>query len=325
MNQKKYVLCSAPYMIPEIGRFRPLFEAAGVDLLVPDVLERMEEEDLLPYAGKIDGVICGDDRFSARVLQAFAPRLKVISKWGTGIDSIDKPAADGLGIRVCRTVDAFTGPVSDSVLQYLLLFARQGAALDRAMKAGEWRKVPGRSLAECTLGVIGVGHIGREVLRKAGAFGMRLLGNDITEVPSEVIRQLDVEMLSLEEMLPLADFVSVNCDLNPTSHHLINERTLGLMQPGAYLVNTARGPIVREPDLVGALQSGSLAGAALDVFEDEPLPAGSPLREMDNVFLAPHNSNSSPGAWERVHWNTLRSLFDGLGIPMPEQESTGSA
>lgn len=319
MNKKNItILCSAPYMIPVIDRFRPLFAEAGIRLFVPDVLERMEEEDLLPYAGKVDGVICGDDRFSERVLGQFAPRLKVISKWGTGIDSIDKDAAEKLGIRVCRTADAFTTPVSDTVMQYILLFARQGVALDRAMKAGEWRKVPGRSLSECTLGVIGVGNIGTEVLRKAGAFGMRQLGNDIREIADAKTRKLGVEMLPLPDMLPQADFVTVNCDLNPTSRHLMNQKTLGRMKSGAYLINTARGPIVSEPDLVQALQSGHLAGAALDVFEEEPLPADSPLRTMDNVFLAPHNSNSSPEAWERVHWNTLRNLFDGMGIPMPD-------
>lgn len=316
--QEICVMCSAPYMIPVIDRFRPLFNQAGITLLVPMVLERMEEDDLLSYAGRVDGVICGDDRFSERVLSEYAPRLKVISKWGTGIDSIDKQAAERLGIEICRTVDAFTSPVSDTVLQYILLFARQGVMLDRAMKAGDWRKFVGRSLVECTVGVIGVGHIGSEVLRKAGVFGPRLLCNDIVELPAEKVQQLGVEMLPLEELLPQSDFVSINCDLNPTSRHLINSQTLQIMKPGSYLINTARGPIIDEPDLVQALKSGRLAGAALDVFEDEPLPAASPLLRMDNVFLAPHNSNSSPQAWERVHWNTLRNLFDGLGLVMPD-------
>lgn len=319
MMQEICVMCSAPYMIPVVDRFHPLFEAADIKLLVPEVLERMEEKDLMTYAGKVDGVICGDDRFSGQVLAAFAPRLKVISKWGTGIDSIDKAAAEKLGMQVCRTVDAFTTPVSDTVLQYMLLFARQGVVLDRAMKAGDWHKVVGRSLAECTVGVIGIGHIGSEVLRKAGVFGPRLLGNDIVEIPEEKVQRLGVEMLPLEDLLHQSDFVSINCDLNPTSRHLINEEALQILKPGAYLINTARGPIVAEEDLIAALQSGHLAGAALDVFEDEPLPEDSPLRSMDNVFLAPHNSNSSPTAWERVHWNTLRNLFDGLGIDMPDE------
>ena len=121
-------------------------------------------------------------------------------------------------------------------------------------------------------------------------------------------------MTDLQTLLANSDFVSIACDLNPTSHHLMNSDTFALMKPDAVLINTARGPIVEEKALIEALQAKRLAGAALDVFEFEPLPAESPLLKMDNVLLAPHNSNSSPAAWERVHWNTIRNLFDGLGI-----------
>jgi D-3-phosphoglycerate dehydrogenase len=117
-----------------------------------------------------------------------------------------------------------------------------------------------------------------------------------------------------------ADYISLNCDLNPTSHHLVNSGTLSYVKPSTVLINTARGPIVDEPALVAALQMGKIAGAALDVFEVEPLPLNSPLLKMDNVLLAPHNANSSPAAWERVHWNTVKNLFDGLGIIYYEQE-----
>lgn len=311
------VLLSAPYMIPVWERFAPLLAAAGVEVIVAPVRERLEEDQLLAYAGRIDGALCGDDRFSARVLEAAAPRLKVIAKWGTGIDSIDRAAAARLGVRVFNTPDAFTDAVADSVLGYILAFARQVVPADRAMKSGEWNKIPGRALHECTLGVIGVGRIGRAVLRRAGAFGMRRLGNDILAIPAEVVESLGVEMLDLPALLAQADFVSVNCDLNPTSQHLIDRAALAQMRPTAVLVNTARGPIVDEPALVQALQAGRLAGAALDVFEDEPLPTDSPLRRMDNVLLASHNANSSPAAWERVHRNTLQLLLGGLGLPIP--------
>ena len=127
-------------------------------------------------------------------------------------------------------------------------------------------------------------------------------------------------MLPLEDLLAQADFISLNCDLNPTSYHLINAQTLALVKPGAVLINTARGPIVDEPALIRALEEGRLAGAALDVFEHEPLPADSPLRRMPQVLLAPHNANASPRAWERVHWNTLRNLLDGLGLPLEPLE-----
>jgi len=309
------VLFTAPYMIPLLDRFRPIFEKHGIDLIVPEVRERLGEEDLFKYAGQFDGAICGDDQYTARVLEACAPRLKVISKWGTGIDSINSEAAARLGIKVGRTPNAFTLPVADTVLGYILAFTRRQPWMDRAVKAGEWDKLPGRSLSECMLGVVGVGAIGKAVIRRARAFGMKILGNDIIEIDHVFLAETGVEMTTLDSLLSTADFITLNCDLNPTSFHLINARTLGLMRPTAVLVNTARGPVVDEPALVAALQAGAIAGAALDVFEVEPLPAESPLRGMDNVLLAPHNANSSPAAWEHVHWNTIRNLLSELGIP----------
>jgi D-3-phosphoglycerate dehydrogenase len=308
------ILFSAPYMIPFLDRFRPVLACYGLDLITPQVRERLEEEEILKYAGQFDGALCGDDRYTRRVLEACAPRLKVISKWGTGIDSIDSVAAAEMGIRVCRTPNAFTLPVADTVMGYLLAFARRQPWMDREMKAGKWQKLPGRALHECTLGIIGVGNIGKAVARRARAFGMTILGNDIVEIDHVFLAETGVEMTSLDDLLSRSDFVSLNCDLNPTSRHLINARTLSLMRPTAVLINTARGPIVDEPALVDALRSGVIAGAALDVFEVEPLPLDSPLLTMDNVLLAPHNANSSPAAWERVHWNTIKNLVEGLGL-----------
>ena len=308
------VLFSAPYMIQSLERFKPVFEKYHIDLIVPDVRERLEEAGLLKYAGQFDGTICGDDRYTERVLEACAPRLKIISKWGTGIDSIDSEAASRLGIKVARTLNAFTTPVTDTVLGYMLAFVRRGPWMDQAMKRGEWKKIPGKTLSECTLGVIGIGNIGKAVTRRARAFGMKVLGNDIIDIDHMFITETGIEMTALDSLLSASDFVSINCDLNPTSRHLINAKTLALMKPEAVLINAARGPIVDEKALIEALQAKRLAGAALDVFEVEPLPLESPLLKMDNVMLAPHNSNSSPAAWERVHWNTIKNLLEGLGI-----------
>jgi D-3-phosphoglycerate dehydrogenase len=308
------ILLTAPYMLPFRERFIPLLESYGLTVIAPDVRERMEESDLLQYAGQFDGAICGDDRYTERVMAACLPRLKVISKWGTGIDSIDSAAASRLGIQVRRTPNAFTMPVADTVLGYILAFARRQPWMDRQMKAGEWEKIPGRALHECTLGVIGVGAIGKAVIRRARAFGMKVLGNDIVEIDHVFLAETGTQMTDLPTLLAAADFVSVNCDLNPTSRHIINASTLAQMKPTAVLLNTARGPLVDEPALITALQAGQIAGAALDVFEFEPLPLDSPLLKMDNVLLAPHNSNSSPAAWERVHLNTIKNLLDGLGI-----------
>lgn len=319
------VLLSAPYMLPFIARFQPVFEHYSCELVIPEVNERMEADEILAYAGQFDGTICGDDRYTPEVIRQCAPRLKVISKWGTGIDSIDKEAAEALGMQVFRTTNAFTVPVSDSVMGYMLAFARRQPWMDDEVKSGKWTKIPGRALSECTLGVIGVGYIGKAVLRKAHAFGMKLLATDIVEVPSDFLQQVPVEMVGMHELLAQADFISVNCDLNPTSRHLLNPSAFALMKPSAVVINTARGPIVDETALIKALKSGHIAGAAMDVFEVEPLPEDSPLRAMENVMLAPHNSNSSPEAWEKVHWNTIRNLLVGLGIPHDDFEAVMQA
>lgn len=307
------VLFTAPYMTPIVDKFRPVFENRGIEIIVAEVEERLEEEQLLAYAGRFDGTVCGDDRYTARVLEACAPRLKVISKWGTGIDSIDQDVAKALGIKICNTPNAFTLPVADTVLGYILAFARKLPWMDRAMKDGRWQKIPSVSLSECTLGVVGVGNIGKAVLRRARVFGMELLGNDIVEIAPDFVREHRVQMVSLEELLSRSDYVSLNCDLNPTSYHLMNEQTFSMMKPDAVLINAARGPVVKEDALIDALERKMIAGAALDVFEKEPVSAGHPLLKFDNVLLAPHNANSSPAAWERVHWNTVRNVLDGLG------------
>ena len=141
---------------------------------------------------------------------------------------------------------------------------------------------------------------------------MHVLGNDEVEIPPGFVQATGLQIVSLDELLAQADYVSLNCTLSPSSFHLIGNRELGLMKRTAYLINTCRGPVIDEPALVRALGEGTIAGAALDVFEEEPLPEDSPLLTMDNCLLAPHNANSSPEAWRRVHDNTIRNLLQGL-------------
>jgi D-3-phosphoglycerate dehydrogenase len=310
---KYKVLISAPYLQPFIERFRPFFEANEIEIVVPIVNERLEEDDLIKYAHDVDGIIAGDDRVTEKVLD-HTPKLKVISKWGTGIDSLNKPLCDQRGVIVRNTPNAFTIPVSDTVLGYILNFSRNLSFMTEAMREGEWKKIPGKALHESALGVIGVGNVGESVLRKASAFGMTLYATDIKKIPSDVVIELNINEVSLQELLSKSDFISVNCDLNETSHHLINEKTLEMMKPNAVVINTARGPIIHEDALVNALKQGIIGGAALDVFEEEPLPLTSPLLKMKNVMMAPHNSNSSPFAWEFIHTNTINNLMDSLGL-----------
>ncbi len=310
------VLITAPYMQAVINDYMGVFKDNKIEVILPPVKERLSEKELLEWMGDINGVISGDDEFTAKVLKS-ATKLKVISKWGTGIDSIDQDAAKQLGIAVRNTLNAFTEPVSDQVLGYMLCFARNIPWINDDMHSGAWNKLECFSLSNHTLGVIGVGHTGKATIKRAMGFQMKLLGYDIVEMPTEFLAETGIKMVDKETLLRESDFVSLNCDLNPTSYHIMGANEFRLMKSTAYFINTARGPLVDESALIKALQNRQIAGAALDVFKDEPLPKNSPLRSMTNVLLSPHNANSSPEHWKRIHQTTLNHLLEEL-----QREST---
>ena len=305
------VMVSAPYLKIDIDRFRSWFDEHDMGIYVTEPVERMEEEDLLSIIEEYDGVVCGDDRFTEAVYQN-AKKLKVISKWGTGIDSIHKEIAEKYGVKVFNTPDAFSHPVSDTVMAFMLAFARNLIPQDYLMKAGGWEKIKGKTLGEQVLGIIGCGNIGSRLAKKADAFGMRILVYDPKEVPKVIQEQYHIEQTDLNTLLRESDFVSTNCDLNETSYHILSKNEFEVMKSSAVVINTARGGVVDEKALISALQNRDIAGCALDVYEMEPLPPDSPLRTMDNVILMPHNSNSSPFYWEKVHISTLNNLWKGL-------------
>lgn len=304
-------MVSAPYMLPLPEEFRRQLENENVEIVEVPVAERLSEGELLENIEFFDGVICGDDEFTERVLQR-AARLKVISKWGTGIDSIDVRAAEKLGVRVFNTPNAFTDAVADTTLGYILNFARRLYRMDKEMRRGLWIKPNAVALKECTLGIVGVGNIGKATARRARAFGMNIVGNDLIAVSDSFINETGIVMLPLPELLRESDFVTLHCTLNPTSFHLLSQFEFDRMKPTAYLINTARGSVVDEAALVNALRNKRIVGAALDVFEVEPLPFDSPLRPLENCLLAPHNSNNSPSARESVHESTVANLLRGL-------------
>jgi len=305
------VLVTAPYMQQEIEDYRDVFKENNIEIFLPPVKERLSEEELLKWIGDIDGVIAGDDQFTSKVLRA-APKLKVLSKWGTGIDSFDQGTAKELGIAIRNTPGAFNEPVADHVLGLMLAFARKIPWITEDMRSGIWNKVTCFSLSGHTLGVIGVGNTGKAVIERALAFKMNLLGNDIAAMPHDFVKRTGIQMVDKETLLRESDFVSLNCDLNPTSYHIMSRKEFSLMKPDAYFINAARGPLVDEPALIETLKKGLIAGAGLDVFEDEPLPQDSPLRSMPNVLLSPHNANSSPEHWRRIHESTIKHLIEEL-------------
>jgi D-3-phosphoglycerate dehydrogenase len=307
------VVITAPRACEALEVYRQALQPPRWRLVPHPAVERHGEESLLQVIADADALVCGDDRVTARVLGA-APRLKVIVKWGTGLDSIDRDAARKGGVEVCNTPDAFSDPVADTVFGYLLLFARKLDAMSADMHAGHWRRIQLTSLHEQTLGIIGFGHIGQAVARRASAFRMSVLANDIRDIETAA-SGLGARVTRLEELLTLSDYVTLHADSRPENRHLLDDRHLRLMRASAVLVNTARGALVDEVALTRALASGQIGGAALDVFDDEPLSRSSELRRLPNVYLAPHNSNSSPSAADRVHANTIRQLVRVFGAP----------
>lgn len=306
------ILVSNLMMIKERDRFDTLLKDAGHTPIWPDVTQYLNAPDCLKFAGKIDGWLAGDDQIDRHVCQAMSPRLKVISKWGTGIDSIDLAAAREAGIPVCNSPGAFADAVGECAIGYLLMLARNLNAVDREVRAGGWPKPQGISLRARRIGIVGFGAIGRRIGELAQGFGMEvsfsdpMIANDI-ELPNGT-----AQALPLGELAASSDAMVLACALTPENHHMINARLLSLMPRGALFVNVARGPLVDETALLKALNTGQIAGAALDVFEVEPLPEPSPLRDLDQVILGSHNSNNAFDAVEYVHKNTLQNLFTHL-------------
>jgi D-3-phosphoglycerate dehydrogenase / 2-oxoglutarate reductase len=312
MNRYK-VLISAPYLQNEIQRFIPELESQGIDVDIYPVEERVEEHQLLPLIHQYHGILCGDDRITSKVIDA-AVNLKTIVKWGTGIDSINKEYAESRNIPVFNTPNAFTEPVSDSVIASILYFCRGYHISDRLMKKGHWQKSPAKALHEVTVGIVGFGNIGQACAEKLHAFNTNILANDIRTISPKEWSHEYVEFCSLENLIHRSDYISLNCDLNDTSRHILSLSEFKKMKESAVVINTARGPLINEPALIEALTETWISGAAIDVFEEEPLAVESPLRKMNNVLLSAHNVNASPFHWEKVHRNSLDCLYKGLGI-----------
>lgn len=307
------VLITAPYMLKEREKVENLLKPFPLDVFWASVEERVEEDELLKLVPAFEGMICGDDRITEKVIDA-ANNLKVIVKWGTGIDSINADAAGKRGIPVYRTPNAFTQPVSDTTLAYILAFCRGVVKNDQILKNGGWGKPQSFTLSERCIGIIGFGNVGKAVAKKLKPFECRILVNDIVPIDPGLAGSIGVELVEKERIYDEADIITLHCDLNEKSRHMLSQQAFSQMKRKPYIINTARGPVIKEPDLIFALQNNTLSGAGLDVFEDEPLPKNSPLRKMENVILASHNSNSSPKYWDKVHENSVSMLVKGLGI-----------
>jgi D-3-phosphoglycerate dehydrogenase len=306
------VLISCPHLQKTIDLYRERLANLGIELEVPEMVQQLTEPELLEIIDRFDGVIAGDDHFTAKVLEK-GKRLKILAKWGIGTDAIALEAAKRLGIPVVNTPDVFADEVADVALGYILLLARHLHKLDQSVRSGGWQQIRGITLRGKTLGVIGVGSIGKAIVKRGLAVGMSVLGYDVRPIADDFLSETAIKQVEFNELLQKSDFIALSCNLTPENHHLLSHDQFALMKDGVYLVNVARGPIIDEKALIAALESGKVAGAGLDVFEVEPLPMDSPLRQFDQCIFGTHNSSHTTEAVLRVNEMAIKNLLQGLG------------
>ncbi|CDO88367.1 hydroxyacid dehydrogenase [Mycobacterium triplex] len=284
------ILVTCRQMQVELPQHRDRIEKLGYEVVAPDLAGRQQftAAELLAYGGdRLVGIIAGDDELDRTFFDG-APKLKTVIRWGIGMDSVDHDAARNHGVTVRNTPGVFGREVADSAFGYILNLVRGYIEVDAAVRRGEWPKSEGITLAGAQLGIVGFGVIGREIAKRAKGFDM-----DVVAYDPFITGQTDVPIVDLEKLLAISRFIILACPLTPETFHLINAERLALARPDAYLVNVARGPVVAEQDLIAALKGGRLAGAALDVFEVEPLPLDSELRTLPNVVLGAHNGSNT--------------------------------
>lgn len=248
----------------------------------------LSEERMLELVGDIDGLLCGDDAISARVIEKAHPRLKVISKYGIGLDKVDVEHATAKGIPVtfCPGVNHTT--VAEHTFGLLLALVRKLVEEVNYTRSGEWTRLTGNEIMGRKLGILGLGRIGREVAIRGKAFGLELLGYDVYW-PEDFAEEYGVPRApDVESLLREADIISLHTNLNPETHHLISERTIPLLKEGVILLNCARGELVDTDAVLDALESGKLAGYGTDVLDVEPPPADHPLLRAPNCIVTPH-------------------------------------
>jgi glyoxylate reductase len=270
-----------------------------------------------------DGVLCMlTDRFDSELLEK-AERLKVLSSMSVGLDHVDLDAATRRGVYVTYTPDVLTDATADLTWALLLAAARRVCEADRFVRGGLWKVawapnlLLGSDVYGKTLGIIGMGRIGYAVAKRATGFGMQILYHQRHRIPEEKERAVNARYVALEELLSTSDYVTIHLPLTEQTRGLINEERLRLMKPTAYLINTSRGPIVDENALVKALKEGWIRGAALDVYEKEPLPEGSPLLKLNNLVLTPHIGSATTATRNRMAEVAADNLIAVLSGTLP--------
>ncbi|MET1159887.1 MAG: D-2-hydroxyacid dehydrogenase [Thermoprotei archaeon] len=275
--------------------------------------EEPEEDELVELVKDVDALIVRSKPLVTRRVIEAANKLKIIVRAGVGLDNIDLDAAKEKGIEVANVPEAATNSVAELAIGLMISVLRKIAYADRMMRQGKWVKKEsmGFELRGKTLGIIGMGRIGRAVARIAyHGFGMKILYYDVYRAPREFEEEVRARYVDLETLLRESDIVSIHVPLTPETKHLINEERLKLMKKNAILINTARGAVVNTNALIKALKEGWIAGAGLDVYEEEPLPPDHPLLKLDNVVLTPHIGASTYEAQERAGIGAAKKIIE---------------
>jgi D-3-phosphoglycerate dehydrogenase len=303
------VLVTARSFRRQPGEHKRILQEAGCELIETSNTQPLTEAEMIPLVGDADALIIGLDQVTARVIEA-GPRLKVVSKYGSGVDHIDLDAATRCGVVVTSTPGANSIAVAELTIGLMLTLARHIAQHAQSVKAGSWKRIVGVELAKKTLGIVGLGQVGQAVAQRARSFEMRIVYNDVR-------RRRDLEgegwlsYANRSTLLTDSDIVSLHCPLTAQTYGLIGEDQLRAMKPSSFLINTARGGLVDETALTQALRQGWIAGAASDAFVHEP-PRASPLLELDNFIGTPHAGAATREAIERMAVMAARNTIQAL-------------
>jgi len=286
-----------------------MLTARGYEIQRNNTDRPYKKEEILNLIKDIDGIIIGIDELSAEIIER-ADKLKVISKYGTGLDNIDINMATNKKIIVTNTPTANVDAVADLAFGLILSLARRIPEADQKTKSGKWEKIIGKSVWEKTLGVIGLGKIGRQVVKRARGFQMNILGFDLVK-DKKFAQRYGIKYVNLEKLLQKSDYITIHIPLNDATRGMISYKELEKIKKEAFLINTSRGGIVDEQALYKALRNNQLKGAALDVYHNEP-PVESPLKELDNVIMTPHIGAYTEEAIENMGMQAAQNLIDVL-------------
>ena len=298
------------------GKYREIFEAAGFHVVDPPGYHRLSESDLVEAMPAVDALLAGGDPVTARMIAA-APKLRAIARVGVGFESVDVATATSREIAVAITPGANHESVAEHTIAMLLALTRNVPGNDRMVREGGWDRRPVRPMRGTTMGIVGLGRIGRSVAVRARAFGMKLVAHDRNAQP-EFEAEQGITRLGLEELLAASDAVSLNLPLNPRTEGMFDRRLFAMMRPGAIVLNTARGGLINEADLADALLSGHLGGAGLDVLCSEPPDRDNPLLTLRNVVFSPHIGGVDTSALDDMAAQAARNTIDLYHGKWPE-------